>query len=128
MAGLIRTTFAVQAKTELLRKEIEVLAQTHERTVNCKDAIIEALNHDLDDAEEQFQTAQRGHIQVSTWTSMILSDDHRMFEHGVCILRANSRGLLPPPRLNLSEFILMDRLEGLNDQMPVADLGGHGRR
>ncbi|KAK9826691.1 hypothetical protein WJX74_010157 [Apatococcus lobatus] len=53
-----------QAKTEVLRKEIEVLSQTHERTINCKDAIIEALNHDLDDAEEQFQTAQRGHIQV----------------------------------------------------------------
>lgn len=56
---------AVQAKTEVLRKEIEVLSQTHERTINCKDAIIEALNHDLDDAEEQFQTAQRGHIQAS---------------------------------------------------------------
>ena len=56
---------AVQAKTEVLRKEIEVLSQTHERAINCKDAIIEALNHDLDDAEEQFQTAQRGHIQAS---------------------------------------------------------------
>lgn len=49
-------------KVDQLRKEIEILAQNHERDVDRKDAIIQMLMKDLDDAEEQFQTAQRAHM------------------------------------------------------------------
>lgn len=49
-------------KVDQLRKEVEILAQNHEREVDRKDAIIQMLTRDLDDAEEQFQTAQRNHM------------------------------------------------------------------
>mmetsp|Transcript_8140 Transcript_8140/g.20845 ORF Transcript_8140/g.20845 Transcript_8140/m.20845 type:complete len:521 (+) Transcript_8140:159-1721(+) len=52
------------AKVEELRKEIEILSQNHEREVDRKDAIIQMLDRDLEDAEEQYQLALRGHMQV----------------------------------------------------------------
>jgi len=51
------------AKVESLRKEIEVLSQTHERDVDRKDAIIQMLDRDLEEAEEQYQMALRSHLQ-----------------------------------------------------------------
>lgn len=50
-------------KIDQLRKEIELLAQNHERDMDRKDAIIRSLIADLTDSEEQFQTAQRTHMQ-----------------------------------------------------------------
>jgi len=50
------------AKVESLRKELEILSQNHEREVDRKDAIIQMLDRDLDEAEEQYQTALRNHI------------------------------------------------------------------
>jgi hypothetical protein len=50
------------AKVESLRKEIEVLSQNHERDVDRKDAIIQMLDRDLEEAEEQYQTALRSHL------------------------------------------------------------------
>lgn len=52
------------AKVEDLRRDIEVLSQNHEREVDRKDAVIQMLDRDLEDAEEQFQTALRAHSQT----------------------------------------------------------------
>merc|ERR1719506_1679532 len=49
-------------KVEDLRKEIEVVSQNHEREVDRKDAIIQVLDRDLEDSEEQYQTALRAHL------------------------------------------------------------------
>lgn len=51
------------AKVESLRKDIEILSQNHERDVDRKDAIIQMLDRDLEEAEEQFQMALRSHLQ-----------------------------------------------------------------
>jgi hypothetical protein len=51
------------AKVETLRKDIEILSQNHERDVDRKDAIIQMLDRDLEEAEEQYQMALRSHMQ-----------------------------------------------------------------
>eukprot|EP00960_Hanusia_phi_P077927 768758-Hanusia_phi.AAC.1 len=50
------------AKVEQLRHELEIMSQNHEREVDMKDAIIQMLDRDLDEAEEQYQTAIRSHL------------------------------------------------------------------
>eukprot|EP00002_Diphylleia_rotans_P003338 TRINITY_DN1227_c0_g1_i3.p1 TRINITY_DN1227_c0_g1~~TRINITY_DN1227_c0_g1_i3.p1 ORF type:complete len:405 (-),score=110.03 TRINITY_DN1227_c0_g1_i3:1134-2348(-) len=52
-----------RTKAETLRKEIEVLSQTHEREVDRKDATIQVLVRDLEESEEQFTMSMRSHIQ-----------------------------------------------------------------
>lgn len=49
-------------KVDSLRKEIEILAQNHEREIDRKDAICKMLLQDLDDSEAQTETAQRSHM------------------------------------------------------------------
>ena len=51
-------------KVEDLRKEIEVISQSHEREVDRKDAIIQMLDRDLEDSEEQYQMALRAHLLI----------------------------------------------------------------
>lgn len=51
------------AKVESLRKDIEVISQNHERDVDRKDAIIQMLDRDVEEAEEQYQMALRAHLQ-----------------------------------------------------------------
>jgi len=51
------------AKVESLRKDLEIMSQNHEREVDMKDAIIQMLDRDLDEAEEQYQMALRSHLQ-----------------------------------------------------------------
>jgi len=41
------------AKSEQLKSEIRVYAQNHEREVDAKDAVLQMLDRDLDEAEEQ---------------------------------------------------------------------------
>ena len=53
-----------QAKVDDLRADIEVLSQNHEREVDRKDAITQMLDRDLEDSEEQYQMALRGHSQI----------------------------------------------------------------
>lgn len=53
-----------QAKVDELRADIEVLSQNHEREVDRKDAITQMLDRDLEDSEEQYQMALRGHSQI----------------------------------------------------------------
>ncbi|XP_072423194.1 dynein regulatory complex subunit 2 [Chiloscyllium punctatum] len=52
-----------EAKAAELRKDIEILSQTFERIVDRKDGVIRALTKDLEEAEEQYATALRNHIQ-----------------------------------------------------------------
>ena len=52
-----------EAKSSELKKEIEILSQTFERIIDRKDAITKSLVKDLDEAEEQYQTAFKSHIQ-----------------------------------------------------------------
>jgi uncharacterized protein (DUF342 family) len=49
------------AKTESLKKEIQVYQQNHDREVDAKDAILQMLDRDLEEAEEQYQMALRNH-------------------------------------------------------------------
>mmetsp|Transcript_15668 Transcript_15668/g.37756 ORF Transcript_15668/g.37756 Transcript_15668/m.37756 type:complete len:498 (+) Transcript_15668:63-1556(+) len=50
------------AKTKQLKKEVEIVSQNHERDVDRKDAILQMLDRDLDEAEEQHQVCIRSHL------------------------------------------------------------------
>ena len=50
------------AKAESLKKDVEILSQNHERDVDRKDAILQMLDRDLEEAEDQFQVAMRSHL------------------------------------------------------------------
>merc|ERR1719446_2012678 len=50
------------AKTKQLKKQVEIISQNHERDVDRKDAILQMLDRDLDEAEEQHQVAIRSHL------------------------------------------------------------------
>jgi hypothetical protein len=50
------------AKTKDLKKQVEIISQNHERDVDRKDAILQMLDRDLDEAEEQHQVAVRSHL------------------------------------------------------------------
>jgi len=49
-------------KTKMLKKEVEIISQNHERDVDRKDAFLQMLDRDLDEAEEQHQVAVRAHL------------------------------------------------------------------
>jgi dynein regulatory complex subunit 2 len=49
------------AKTEELKREIQIYQQNHDREVDAKDAIIYMLDRDLEESEEQFQMALKNH-------------------------------------------------------------------
>ena len=50
-------------KSVELKKDIEILSQTFERVIDRKDAILKSLVKDLEEAEEQYQTAIKSHLQ-----------------------------------------------------------------
>lgn len=50
------------AKTEQLKKDIQIFQQNHDREVDAKDAILQMLDRDLDEAEEQYGMAFRNHL------------------------------------------------------------------
>merc|ERR1719150_2759207 len=50
------------AKTKSLKKQVEIISQNHERDVDRRDAILQMLDRDLDEAEEQHQVAVRSHL------------------------------------------------------------------
>ena len=49
------------AKTEQLKKDIQVYQQNHDREVDAKDAILQMLDRDLEEADEQYQMSLRNH-------------------------------------------------------------------
>jgi len=59
----IHRRYMRQEKLEALRREIAILSQNHEREVDRKDALIQMLTRDLEDAEEQFEVARRTHLE-----------------------------------------------------------------
>jgi len=62
-----------EAKSDELRKDIEILSQTFERVVDRKDSVIKALAKDTEEAEEQYNAALRSHLYVEDR----LIDHHR---------------------------------------------------
>jgi hypothetical protein len=48
---------------EEIRKEVEIISQSHERDVDRKDAVLQMLDRDVDEAEEQYQVALRQHLR-----------------------------------------------------------------
>ncbi|KAH9248658.1 hypothetical protein BASA81_013688 [Batrachochytrium salamandrivorans] len=50
------------AKSEELRKSVEILQQVHSRHIDQKNAAKETLAHDLVEAEEQYSTALQSHL------------------------------------------------------------------
>ena len=55
--------FLSVAKSQELKKDIEILSQTFERIIDRKEAIIKSLVKDIEEAEEQYQMALRSHLQ-----------------------------------------------------------------
>merc|ERR1711962_1946573 len=52
-----------ESKSAALKKDILILSQTFERITDRKDDIIKSLVKDLDEAEEQYQTAFKNHVK-----------------------------------------------------------------
>ena len=50
------------AKTESLKKDIEIISQNHERDVDRKDAILQMIDRDLEEAEDQYQMSLRSNL------------------------------------------------------------------
>ena len=65
------------AKTEALKKDIEILSQNHERDIDRKDAILQMLDRDLEEAEDQYQMALRLHLQ--NMDALIQLHDNRLY-------------------------------------------------
>ena len=65
MTILLRLHFIISfsAKSQELKKDIEILSQTFERVIDRKEAIIKSLVKDIEEAEEQYQMALRSHLQ-----------------------------------------------------------------
>ena len=79
------------AKTEQLKKEIQIYQQNHDREVDAKDAILQMLDRDLEEADEQFQMALRNHkIRVDQLIDIQksrLKGLHEEFERDLSILK-----------------------------------------
>jgi len=50
------------AKTEQLKKDIQIYQQNHDREIDAKEAMVQMYDRDLDEAEEQYQMALRNHL------------------------------------------------------------------
>lgn len=83
------------AKTKQLQKQVEVVSQNHDRDVDRKDAILQMLDRDLDEAEEQHQVAVRSHLLnvdrlLEVQNSRLLALDHD-FKRDVAALQEEFR-------------------------------------
>ena len=80
------------AKTEQLKKEIQIYQQNHDREVDAKDAILQMLDRDLDEAEEQYQMALRNHLihvdELIDLQNSRLRGLHEEFERDLSIIKA----------------------------------------
>lgn len=54
--------FVDAVKTEELTKDIDVMKQAFEKTVDRKDALIQSLAKDLEESEQQYQVSLRTHV------------------------------------------------------------------
>lgn len=80
------------AKTEQLKKEIQIYQQNHDREVDAKDAILQMIDRDLDEAEEQHQMALRNHLihvnELIALQNSRLRGLHEEFERDLTIIKA----------------------------------------
>jgi hypothetical protein len=80
------------AKTEQLKKDIQIFQQNHDREVDAKDAILQMLDRDLDEAEEQYQMALRNHLihidDLINLQNSRLRGLHEEFERDVKIIKS----------------------------------------
>lgn len=59
------------AKTEELRNEIDIYSQNNQRELDSKEAFIQMLDKNLDEANNQYQIALRNHlIHIDTLLSV----------------------------------------------------------
>jgi hypothetical protein len=84
------------AKADELKKNVEVLLQTHERQIDRKDSIIARLEKTLDEVEEQYQIALKSHrenidnlISIHNQKINSLTDE---FEHDLSELEDEFNG------------------------------------
>mmetsp|Transcript_37838 Transcript_37838/g.46044 ORF Transcript_37838/g.46044 Transcript_37838/m.46044 type:complete len:381 (-) Transcript_37838:403-1545(-) len=79
------------SKTETLKKQIQIFQQNHDREVDAKDAILQMLDRDLDEAEEQYQMALRNHLihidDLIALQESRMRGLHEEFERDVRILK-----------------------------------------
>ena len=79
------------SKTETLKKQIQIYQQNHDREVDAKDAILQMLDRDLDEAEEQYQMALRNHLihidDLIALQESRMRGLHEEFERDVRILK-----------------------------------------
>lgn len=64
------------SKLDSLRRDVEVISQNHERDVDRRDALLQMLDRDVDEAEEQYQMALRDHLR--NVDQLILLQDSRL--------------------------------------------------
>lgn len=64
------------SKLDALRREVEVISQNHERDVDRRDALLQMLDRDVDEAEDQYQMALREHML--NVDNLILLQDTRL--------------------------------------------------
>lgn len=57
------TCITYTAKAAELGQDLQIMSQTFERVVDRKNAIIQSLAKDLEEAEEQYQIALRSYLQ-----------------------------------------------------------------
>lgn len=80
-----------QNKSEELRTEIQILAQTFERIVDRKSNVIEVLVHDLEQAESQHRLASRSHDKnledVITMHGMRIHHLQKMYDDDIKFLK-----------------------------------------
>jgi len=83
------------AKTKQLKKQVEIISQNHDRDVDRKDALLQMLDRDLDEAEEQHQVSVRSHLlnvdrllEVQQSRLLALEDD---FQREVATLQEEFR-------------------------------------
>lgn len=80
------------AKTEQLKKDIQVYQQNHDREVDAKDAILQMLDRDLEEADEQYQMALKNHKiridQLIAIQNARLRGLHEEFERDLSILKS----------------------------------------
>ncbi|CAE7777328.1 DRC2 [Symbiodinium sp. KB8] len=79
------------AKVETLRREIEIISQNHERDVDRRDALLQMLDRDLEEAEDQFQHALHDHLlnldRLIELQDSRLSDLEKAFQRDLQIIK-----------------------------------------
>eukprot|EP01036_Dinobryon_divergens_P031639 gene31639-41074_t len=93
------------AKSESLKKDIEILSQNHERDIDRRDAILQMLDRDLEEAEDQYQMALRTHLMnidalIKLHDSRLYSLE-RNFHHDLEVLQSD---FLTEKNIMISKF------------------------